>query len=132
LATTLFALAVNVGLDLGLIPHFGIVGAALGWGGGILAANLVPLAMAWRFLGMHPFSPNLAAAGALAAGCFLLLPEVLRLAWGGGQLAAFAGTIAGTVIFGGVLVRARRRFALEAVLPARLQRPRDAAAGEPR
>ena len=45
LATTALALAVNVGVDLLLIPRYGVIGAAFGWAAAILVANLVPLAV---------------------------------------------------------------------------------------
>lgn len=42
------ALAVTVGLDLLLVPAYGAFGAALGWAGGMLVKNLLPLAQVTR------------------------------------------------------------------------------------
>ncbi|NAS26651.1 polysaccharide biosynthesis protein [Herbidospora sp. NEAU-GS84] len=42
------ALAVTVGLDLLLVPAYGAFGAALGWAGGMLVKNLLPLAQVAR------------------------------------------------------------------------------------
>ena len=44
LANGLLAVAVNVGLDLALIPAYGITGAAIGWSAAIALTNLLPLA----------------------------------------------------------------------------------------
>ena len=44
LANGLVALVVNVGLDLLLIPRYGITGAAIGWAVAIVVTNLTPLA----------------------------------------------------------------------------------------
>src|SRR6185437_16689161 len=40
----LLAVVVNVGLDLILIPRYGIAGAAAGWSAAIALTNLLPLA----------------------------------------------------------------------------------------
>ncbi|WP_051759520.1 lipopolysaccharide biosynthesis protein [Herbidospora cretacea] len=42
------ALAVTVGLDLLLVPAYGAFGAALGWAGGVLVKNLLPVAQVAR------------------------------------------------------------------------------------
>ena len=46
LAKAVLALVVQLGLDLLLLPHLGILGAAIGWAVSILVANLVPLGAA--------------------------------------------------------------------------------------
>ena len=46
LANGLMALIVNVGLDVLLIPRYGITGAAIGWSAAIVVSNLTPLAPA--------------------------------------------------------------------------------------
>jgi O-antigen/teichoic acid export membrane protein len=131
LATTLVALAVNVAVDVALIPHLGIVGAAIGWGAAILASNVVPLIMAWRLLGMHPFGRNVLSACALSVVCFLGIPELAEVVSGDGQLAAAAGTMVGGVLYVVVLLRKHRQFALDAFLPGRFRR-RSAEAGATR
>lgn len=76
------ALAVNVGLDLVLIPRFGIVGAALGWSAGIAVNNLVPLYQVHRFIGIHPFGAATLHAMAAAICTFGLLGLACRLLLG--------------------------------------------------
>ncbi len=116
LATTLFALAVNVGMDLLLIPHLGLLGAALGWFGAIVAANVVPLAIAWRFLGMHPFGVGTLLAGALCGACFVLLPLLGRLVTGGSFVGVAAGLGIGVIGYLVGLWRGRAVFDLTGLL----------------
>ena len=55
LASTVAAVAVTVVLDLALIPSCGALGAALGWAGGVLVKNLMPLLRIHRAYGLRPF-----------------------------------------------------------------------------
>ena len=75
-----------------MIPPFGILGAAIGWAVGILGSNLVPLALVWRRLGLHPFGRGTYVAYALCAACYLVLPV---LAWilSGGMMMPCARTV---------------------------------------
>lgn len=126
LATTLLAVAVNVGVDVVLVPPFGIVGAAVGWCAAILASNVVPLVVAWKGLGLHPFGGASALAGAAALAAFGVLPFAGRLA------AGLPGAIAGVVVglAGYVVVVHRHRVALDlaGLLSQRPLRRRRAAA----
>jgi O-antigen/teichoic acid export membrane protein len=95
LATTLIAVALNVVLDVVLIPPYGIVGAAIGWCAAILASNVVPLVVAWRGLGLHPFGRATLQATLFALGAFAVLPLAGRIA------AGLPGTIMAAVIGAG-------------------------------
>lgn len=55
LASTITAVAVTVALDLALIPALGALGAALGWAGGVLVKNLMPLLRIHHAYGLRPF-----------------------------------------------------------------------------
>jgi len=58
------ALVLQLGLDLVLVPRWGIAGAATSWALSLLITNLAPLAQVKRLLGIHPFGPgHLRAAG---------------------------------------------------------------------
>jgi O-antigen/teichoic acid export membrane protein len=94
LANSVVALTLMVGLDLVLIPHLGILGAAIGWAAAIVANNVLPLIQLVLSLGLHPFGPATLRAAALSAGCFGVLPAAARLISGqtyAGALAAVAG-----------------------------------------
>ena len=55
LANGLMAVVVNVGLDLILIPRYGITGAAIGWAAAIIVTNLTPLAQLAASVRLNPF-----------------------------------------------------------------------------
>jgi O-antigen/teichoic acid export membrane protein len=83
LANTAGAAAVNVGLNLLLIPHLGMTGAAIAWAAAICVQNLVPLAQIWVALRIHPFGPAYPVPVAAAAICFgglgLLITQTLGM-----------------------------------------------------
>ncbi|MBG0826291.1 lipopolysaccharide biosynthesis protein [Planomonospora sp. ID67723] len=62
LANLLSAVAVTVALDMALIPVHGALGAALGWSGGVLVKNLLPLWQIHRRYGLRPFGAHTRAA----------------------------------------------------------------------
>ncbi len=72
------ALAVNLGLNLVLIPRMGILGAAVAWAAAIAINNLVPLVQLAGSMGLHPFGRATATATALCAVCFGAVPLLVR------------------------------------------------------
>lgn len=64
------ALAVNVGLNLVLVPSHGIRGAALSWSVAIVVRNLLPLLIVRRQLGMWPLTRATGVLAAAAVACF--------------------------------------------------------------
>ncbi|WP_245878914.1 lipopolysaccharide biosynthesis protein [Streptosporangium subroseum] len=62
LANLVAAIAVTVALDVLLIPGFGALGAALGWAGGMVVKNLLPLWRIHRLYGLRPFGVHSLAA----------------------------------------------------------------------
>jgi O-antigen/teichoic acid export membrane protein len=83
LANGLSALVINVGLDVLLIPRFGITGAAVGWAAAIVVTNLVPLVQLAVAVRLHPFGRGTLTAGALSMVSFAVVPIVARLVLGG-------------------------------------------------
>ena len=49
------ALAANIGLNVMLIPRYGINGAAIAWAVSLFITNAFPLVQVWRRPGVHPF-----------------------------------------------------------------------------
>jgi O-antigen/teichoic acid export membrane protein len=64
------ALAVNIGLDLLLIPVAGIRGAAIAWAVAIVVRNVQPLLQVRRQLAMWPVTRSTVQVSALAVACF--------------------------------------------------------------
>jgi O-antigen/teichoic acid export membrane protein len=56
LMDNLAALAVNVGLNVVLIPRMGMDGAAIAWAASIVVGNLLPLGQVYRLWGLQPVS----------------------------------------------------------------------------
>jgi O-antigen/teichoic acid export membrane protein len=119
LANVLTAVAVNVVVDLLLIPRLGALGAAIGLACALLANNLVPLAQISMVLGLHPFGRATVLSGLLAAGCFGLLPLVVVLAVGANPASAVLGAVAGTVLYALAVSRLRAPLNIDAFLALR-------------
>ena len=126
----LLAVAVNVGLDLVLIPRYGIMGAAIGWAVAIVVTNLMPLAQLASSIHLQPFGRGTLLAAALSAVAFGAVPLAVRAVTGGGLTGLAAGVAAGCVVaaiglwlFRGVL----RLSAMPGVssISSRLSRGRD-------
>ncbi|ACZ91236.1 lipopolysaccharide biosynthesis protein [Streptosporangium roseum] len=62
LANLVAAITVTVALDALLVPVWGAYGAALGWAGGMLVKNLLPLWRIHRRYGLRPFGAHSLAA----------------------------------------------------------------------
>jgi O-antigen/teichoic acid export membrane protein len=105
------ALAVNVVLNLALIPRFGLSGAATAWAASILVANVLPLIQLQLFLGLHPFGAGFTTVAVAAAAFYGGLGLVIRSAFGPG-VAAFV-VFAAVATSGYLAVLWRRRGALQ-------------------
>jgi O-antigen/teichoic acid export membrane protein len=76
------ALAVNVVLNLALIPPFRMSGAAIAWAASILIANVLPLVQVRLFLGLRPVGSGVGTAAVAAAMLYGVLGLVTRYAFG--------------------------------------------------
>jgi O-antigen/teichoic acid export membrane protein len=90
------ALAINVGLNLALIPEYGMSGAAIAWAVSILVGNLVPLFQVWRLWGLQPLGPEYGAATIAAVACFGVTGVIVRMTLGD-SIAAFVAYAAVSV-----------------------------------
>jgi O-antigen/teichoic acid export membrane protein len=98
LANGLMALIVNVGLDVLLIPRYGITGAAIGWSAAIVVSNLTPLAqLAFRYR-LHPFGRGALIAAGLAALSFAVIPLAARALLGPGPVVSISAVSAGCCV----------------------------------
>ena len=70
LGNTAVTLATNVGLNLILIPQFGIEGAALAWAASRIIANALPLFQVGRYLRFFPWGPGARHASVASALIF--------------------------------------------------------------
>jgi O-antigen/teichoic acid export membrane protein len=98
LANGLLAVLVNVGLDLVLIPRYGIAGAAIGWAAAIALTNLLPLAQVASVVKIHPFGRGTVIAGVLCALSFGAIPLAVKQSLGGGVVALLIAVAAGCAV----------------------------------
>ena len=102
MVNTGLALAINVVVDLILIPPYGITGAAIGWAISIAVNNLLPLYQVHRFLGIHPFGAGSIRGAAIAGVVVGGIGCAVRFGLGGG----FLGLVVAIVVAGAVYVAA--------------------------
>ena len=108
----LAALALNIILNLLLIPHFGMTGAAIAWSAAILTTNLAPLIQVARH-GIHPGGVPLSTA-MVVTSAGVGLPLLIGRLLGGLRISAFATSIvAALFIFGVVVTLTRHKLLLD-------------------
>lgn len=106
LGNNLVVLVLNVGLNLFLIPAYGIVGAAVAWSISLAVVNLARLAQVAHLMGLHPFQvvtiKTFAAGGAAA-----VVAVTTRLVFPDGPLTASIGVALACVTYLGVTLALR-------------------------
>ncbi|HEY3504040.1 MAG TPA: polysaccharide biosynthesis C-terminal domain-containing protein [Actinocatenispora sp.] len=120
LANVVLALAVNLSLDLALIPPMGIMGAAIGWAAAVLVKNLVPLAQIAGALRLHPFGRATAWAALLAVGCVGVPALGARLLLGPGLAGLVTAAAVAVPLYATACVLARHPLGLTDLLPRRI------------
>jgi O-antigen/teichoic acid export membrane protein len=76
------ALGLNVGLNLLLIPHLGIVGAAVAWAVSIAANNLAALIEVRLMIGLWPVGRGWPVVAVASTACFALIGLAVRAVLG--------------------------------------------------
>lgn len=130
LFNTIFAVVANIGLDLWLIPHLGIAGAAIGWAAAIVSKNVLATAQVYRIFRVQPFGHLTARVACIATLSFVGLELALRSVTGSGALATAIGAVVGAVLYALLLWRKRYALNLDIFLPRRRSTPHDASTGK--
>jgi O-antigen/teichoic acid export membrane protein len=112
LVTTVLGLAANLSLNIILIPHLGVLGAALAWAAAILINNVVPLALIVWSLRIHPYGAATLVAGGLAGLCFGVLPFLGQAVLGDDLATLVAVTVLGAILYAGGCWRFRKPLRL--------------------
>jgi O-antigen/teichoic acid export membrane protein len=120
------SLALNIGLNLVLIPRFGITGAAIAWAASIVCSNLAAVLEVHYLLRIRPFGTGYWIVAAASLACFGVPGTAFRLLIGDGarEFAVFA--FFSTAIYAVILWRARRTLhlgSLRAVIARRRPAP---------
>lgn len=119
LVNLVIALAVNVGLDLWLIPVDGIRGAAVGWAIAIIVKNVVALVQVARVFRLHPIGRGTVMVALSSVLSFIGGVMLGRVVLGDGLLGLLAGCAVGCVIYGALLWRFGDEIELHAFLSRR-------------
>jgi O-antigen/teichoic acid export membrane protein len=129
LLNTAAALALNVGLNVILIPRLGISGAAIAWGASILLSNLAALLQVHWITGVRPFGRGYWIVTGSTVGAFGLFGLAVRWALGATGPALVIAAMGGSVLYGGCLWLARETLALSSLRALLRQGRRRGAAG---
>ncbi|HEX4015974.1 MAG TPA: oligosaccharide flippase family protein [Frankiaceae bacterium] len=116
LFNTVTALAINIAIDVALLPHIGLIGAAVGWGGAILITNLLPLAQIHHLLGLHPFGKRVYTAVLVTVVSFGLVPGLTRLFLGDGFTSLVIAGLLGLCVYAALMHRFRGVLQLDLLL----------------
>lgn len=119
LGNALLALAVQIGLDLLLIPQWGILGAAVGWACAIVVRNVAALIQVYSTTGLHPFAASTLLPAVFTAVAFGLVPVVVAASLGRTWAALLVSVLIGSVVHALTVRRLRERLHLSEVLPKR-------------
>lgn len=123
LVNTAVALALNVSLNIVLIPRYGMEGAAVAWAVSILVDNLLALTEVRVFLGMRPFGSGylpVAGSATLCVGGVALLARALLGPSIGGLLLF---VVVAAPLYAGVLWRIRTVLRLDAFMVSMRRSP---------
>lgn len=113
LGNNVIALVLNVGLNLVLIPAWGVWGAGVSWAVAIVTRNLLPLFQVRRHFAINPFSRESLLVAGSSLLCFGVGPLIVRLA-GGEIVPAVLTLLAGAVVYLLLLWRLREPLHLDA------------------
>ncbi|MEU4476539.1 polysaccharide biosynthesis C-terminal domain-containing protein [Micromonospora sp. NPDC023966] len=115
---------VNVVANVLLIPHYGIMGAAVAWSASILITNLVPLVQLHRAFRLHPFGPGTLTGAGLALACFGVPSLVLHTLTDPGVVALLVVAVLGAAGYAAAAWRLRGVLQLDALRTLRRSRRR--------
>ena len=134
LANATFALVVNIGLTLLLLPHLGILGAAVGWGAGIVVNNVLPLTQLAVSMRLHPFGRGTVLAMAVSGFWLGGLPLLVALVVGTGAAPLVGAVLVGLLGYVATAWRLKDVFEIDSLVRATRRRrgTHGAAASPPR
>ncbi len=115
LLDTSAGLAVNLTLNVLLIPPFGMIGAAIAWTASIIVLSALTVIQAHHFWQINPFGRGLLIISSSATISYGLLGLVMIDALGRSAITLALTCSVGTVLHGAVIWRFRHRLALATV-----------------
>jgi O-antigen/teichoic acid export membrane protein len=115
LMVTSSSLIINVGLNLVLIPRFGMNGAALAYAASILYDNSLTAVLVWRLFRLHPFARGYWVAIAGATLCYGLVGLIVRQSLGMTVPDFLLFGVVATALYGAFLWLARQPLHLSVI-----------------
>jgi O-antigen/teichoic acid export membrane protein len=112
------SLAINIVLNVLLIPHWGMTGAAVAWAASIIANNTAALLQLRHRLGVLPFGPGYWVVVGASTGCFAGVGCAARVFLGNTTSALAVTCLVGTIAYLAVVVRAWNRIEMGAFVSA--------------
>ena len=109
------ALVANIGLNLLLIPRYGINGAAIAWAVSLFFTNALPLLQVWRRPGVHPFGRGWVTIFVIAMVAVGGVQLTIRLILGSTVTSLILAVIATAVVYGLALHRFRDSLDVQAL-----------------
>jgi len=107
LLNTAVALAANVGLNLLLIPRYGMVGAASAWAVSIVLSNVLPMIEVWLLMGLSPFGRGFPVVVGASTACFGGLGLLARLLFGLSPASLLIFLVTGSAAYVTLIIRFR-------------------------
>ena len=114
LANNVISLIVDIGLNLVLIPAYGLTGAAISWSVALIVRNVLPLVQVRSMMRMSPFGRGAGWVAVSSVLCFGLLPLVAGWAWGQTVPVAAVAVAVGCLGYSALLWRGRRVVEIDA------------------
>jgi O-antigen/teichoic acid export membrane protein len=112
------ALIANIGLNLLLIPHIGILGAAIAWSASIAIDNVAAMIEVRLVMGMASFGPGYWQTAGITLTCFGVTGIAARLILGQTVIALLVALLAGMVSYALVLYTNRAQLQLSELAAA--------------
>jgi O-antigen/teichoic acid export membrane protein len=109
------SLAIDLVLDLILIPKHGIVGAAVAWAIAIIVGNVLATWQVRASMGISSFGTGSVAIGAVALVCYGAIPLAARLLFGASVGVSIVSVSLGTLLYLEGLRRTRGLLHLHAL-----------------
>lgn len=102
MANNLCGLALNIGLNLWLIPRYGLVGAGMAWAASLALINMARLAQVWFTMRMLPFDRGL-LKGVVAGIAAAFAASIVQRGGGNGLLILALGALVIAIVYGGMI-----------------------------
>jgi O-antigen/teichoic acid export membrane protein len=107
LVNAFVALALNIGMNIFLIPRYGLEGAAISWAAAIVVQNAMAILEVRFLLELDPFGSGYYLVAVASGVCFGLFGLLIRMTIGANALGFSVFAVVSVIVYGFVLYRGR-------------------------